>query len=141
MTEIISTITSTLKYTWIKVASVLGFITIDFFFDVSTKPMLLGLIALILFDMITAVYANYKKGHKIESRKLAKTARKIAIYFIIISAGFISEPATQIHIIDNTIIGVLTATELLSILENAGKAGVAVPKSVIKMLEKYKNGK
>jgi len=141
MTEIISIITSTFNYIWVKLASVLSLITIDFFFDISTKPMLFGLLVLIIFDMITAVYANHVKGHEIKSVKLARTARKIATYFIIISAGFISEPATQIQIIDNTIIGVLTATELLSILENVGKAGVAIPKSVVKMLEKYKNGK
>lgn len=123
------------KFLWLKIAGTVGLITFDFFFDVNTEPMLLGLLILIIMDFFSAIYASHKNGHQIESRKVAKTAGKTAIYFTLISAGFISEQAIPMELIDNTIITFLTITELVSIFENAAKAGIAIPKGLYKKLK------
>jgi len=123
------------KFMWVKIAGTLGLITFDFFFDVDTEPLLIGLLILILMDFFSAIYASNKNGHKIESRKVAKTAGKTAIYFTLISAGFISEKAVPLDLIDNTIITFLTITELISIMENSAKAGIAIPKGLYKKLK------
>lgn len=71
------------------------------------------------------------------------TAGKVAAYFTLISAGNLAEHGTQNYIpfLDETIIGFLCATELLSILENTGRMGYAVPQKLINKLSQYKNSK
>lgn len=128
---------SILSHGWVKLSGAFGISTLSFFFDLAQKDLLISLLALIIIDSITAVYANFKKGNPIESRKIAKTAGKIAVYFLIISAGFISERAIEISVIDTLIITYFTFTELWSILENAKRAGVPIPEKVYKLLKKY----
>lgn len=117
---------------------------LSFLFDGLLSQAMLALFILIMFDFVTAIIAVRKTpNEKIQSRKLWVTAGKLSVYFLLISAGRLSEHGTHnvIPFIDETIIGFLVLTELLSILENAGKMGYAVPKQLINRISKYRDTK
>ena len=90
-------------------------------------------------DFFSAILAAYKKGKPIRSSKVFNTAMKIAVYFSLVSAGFIAEKAIPIGIIDDILIGFLVVTELISILENAGQAGYAIPTGLLNTLKDFKS--
>lgn len=112
-----------------------------FFFDTLHKEALTALLVLIAMDSVSAVFAAYKRKEEISSRKFSKTAIKIAVYFTMVSAAFLAEKAVPIGIIDDTVIAFLVLTELISILENAGKAGYAVPSKLLNKLSDIRDDK
>lgn len=141
--NIYESVLSIINYSWLKLTGAFSLATLGFFFDLGQEDLLISLLALIIIDSITAVYANFKKGNPIESRKMAKTAGKIAIYFIVVSAGFMAENMLPflddgVKIIDELILGYFVITELISILENSKRAGVPIPDKVYNLLKEYK---
>lgn len=126
-----------------KIAAGLVLGSLSFYFDVVYKNALLSIVVLVIFDFLTAIAANKKSGHAIESAKVFRSAVKTTIYFLLISAGFLAENATHrvIPFIDETIMGFLALTELISILENVGMMGFAVPQRLLNQLEKYRSEK
>jgi phage-related holin len=121
-------------YPWIKLFVGVGLFILHFFFDSVNISAALSVFALLLMDSATGVLAAYKSGTPIESHKLLRTAIKIAVYSLLISAGFLSEKAIPFHVIDETIIAALAVTELFSILENTAKAGYTV---AARLLDKF----
>lgn len=117
----------------------LSFLT--FFFDSLQKEALVAVLVLIVMDFASAVFVAYKVGEQITSANVFRTAVKIAVYYSLIAAGFVAEKAIPIRIMDDTIITFLAATELVSLLENASKAGYGVPQGLIKTLRGYKDKK
>lgn len=119
-----------------------GFLSFfSFFFDALQRDALVALLALIIIDFFSALLAAYNSNESIKSAKIFRTALKIVVYFSLVSAGFLAEHTVAIGIIDELILGFLAVTELISILENAGKAGYAVPKGLLNTLKDYKNKK
>lgn len=117
---------------------------ISFLFDGLLKEAMFALFILIIFDFITAIMAVRRTpGEMIESGRLWVTAGKISAYYLLISAGNLAEHGMQevIPIIDETVLGILSVTELLSIFENAGRMGYVVPKKLIEKLSQYKASK
>lgn len=116
---------------------------LSFLFDNVYYDTMIAILILIVFDFITSIAAQKKHGHPIISSKIFRSAKKVAVYFLLISAGFLAERGTQnlVPIIDETIMGFLAITELISILENIGKLGYAVPQKLLNQLIKYKNNK
>jgi phage-related holin len=111
-----------------------------FLFNVNAWEILAGLLVLILFDFVSAIAVAKATCEKIESKKCIRSAFKMFVYGIIISAG---------HLIDKSIgivnwnltteyacLVFLSSTEFISILENFGKAGFQVP---LKLLNNLKN--
>lgn len=93
---------------------------------------------LIIFDFVTGLYAAKVSGEEIRSRKVFRSALKVVFYFMIISGGHLTERAIGLDIfLDETAMGFLAATELISIIENIGKIGFAVPKKILNKLEKF----
>jgi phage-related holin len=93
-------------------------------------------LTLIIIDLVTALAAEYKVGHAIESRKALKTVTKIVIYGLMVAGAHLTEeilPGTTF--LDSAAISFLALTELISILENIGKAGYAIPKKLLNQLE------
>ncbi len=121
-------------YPWIKLVIGIGLAVVHFFFDSVNVSATFAVFALLFMDSMTGVLAAYKSGTPIESHKLLRTAIKIAVYSILISAGFLSERAIPVHVIDETIIAALAVTELYSILENAARAGYTV---AARLLDKF----
>jgi len=112
---------------------------VAFFFDTLKYEALVALFFLIVFDIITAIFACYKTGEEIQSSKIFRASVKIVIYFGLVSAGYLVEKATPIAFIDDAVIGFLALTEFISILENTGKAGFAIPNTLLNKLKKIKD--
>lgn len=123
----------------IKLAAGLTISVLSFLYDSVYLDAMLAILLLLIFDFFSAILAQKKNGHPIQSAKIFRSAQKVVVYFLLISAGFLAERATQ-HIlpfIDETIMGFLAVTELISILENIGHMGFAVPKKLLNQLTKY----
>ena len=113
----------------------------SFFFDPLQHAALLALFVLVVFDFAFGVAAARKTGDPVRSAKMVRTAMKLAIYFSLISAARVAEHAVPIPFLDETVTGFLAATELLSILENAGRLGFAVPRRLVELLGDYVSDK
>ena len=112
------------------------------FFDTANNEALIALFFLILGDFIFGVIASYKTGIEIKSRKIFRTVVKTIVYFALISLAFMTEKAGLGFLpIDETIIGFLAATELVSIIENVANMGYAIPKKLLNRLKEYTNTK
>ena len=131
------------RYAGIKAVLAIFYTIFAFFFDTAQEAGLLALLILIIFDFITAIANAYHKKIEIQSRKVFITAGKIAIYFGLIASGNLAEHAVPIlsSIIDETILAFLTLTELVSIIENVGKLGFAIPKKLLNKLEDLRDSK
>jgi phage-related holin len=110
-------------------------IILHFFFDAANASAMTAVFFLILMDAGTGVLAAYRTKTPIVSYKILRTAIKVAVYSVLISAGYLAEAALPIKIVDETIIGALAVTELFSILENAARAGYVVAGKLIEKLK------
>ena len=111
-----------------------------FLFDPTKTLALTALLVLIIFDTITGVSASYKNHIKIESYKMLRSALKVIFYFLFVSAGHLCQYILgSILPIETTVIAFLALTELVSIAENLGKMGYAVPQHLLLKLQKLKN--
>jgi len=109
-----------------------------FFFDPVQQVSLIALFVLIIIDFAFGVTAARKTGDAVRSSKLVRTALKIAVYFSLIAAARVTEHAIPaLGFLDETVTGFLAATELLSIVENAGRLGYAVPRKLTDALGDY----
>lgn len=129
---------------WMKLYAGVVLSILSFLFDGVLKDAMIAIFALCLFDFVTAILAVRRTPHEmIVSSKIWRSAAKIGVYFLLIAAGHISETATGsiLPFIDETIIGFLAVTELISILENVAKMGYAVPHKLLRVLSDYKESK
>lgn len=116
---------------------------VAFLFDGALKAGLISLFLLIIFDFFTAIANAYHKKIEIQSRKILTTAVKMVIYFGLIASANLAEHAVPLleSILDETILAFLSLTELISILENCGKLGFAIPKKLLNKLEDLRDSK
>jgi toxin secretion/phage lysis holin len=121
------------------IGGLLGVLT--FFFDAVYFDALIAIVVLIIFDFLTAIAATKINGHQIQSAKVFRSAVKTCVYFLLISAGHLAETTTNhvLPIIDETVMGFLGLTELISIMENVGLMGFAVPLKLLNQLNRLKN--
>ena len=92
--------------------------------------------------MITGIMASVRDGDSIQSRKFLKTAIKIFVYLLMISAGHLAENLFGFDFkADEVITAVLGVTELISILENASRMGYAIPRKLLNQLKDFKSNK
>lgn len=107
--------------------------------------VLLGVGMLTVMDFITALMREYKLKKPIESRKIIKTAVKLFVYGLMISASYITEVVIGIKVFNVPITEVMATfiavTELVSILENVGDMGYVVPQKLLNKLREYKEQK
>ena len=112
---------------------------IAFFVDPEHYLLLGSLLALVVIDNITGVYASKLEGNRFQSRRLRITVAKIIGYFLVISAGYLMENILPITYIDDIIIAYAMATEFLSIIENSDRAGLPVPPILIRIIKEKKD--
>ena len=125
---------------WIKIVGSLSYICTYQFFDPNNKAALVALFFLIFPDMLTGIYASYKTGLEIKSAKIMRTAMKMAIYYLMISGGHLAEVAGIGFIpIEESLIGILAVTELISLLENCANCGYVVPLKLLNRLKDYRD--
>lgn len=116
-------------------------VVVGFMFDPTQHIALVALFVLMMADTVFGVAAARKCGEAIRSAKLRRTAIKVVIYYALIACAHITEFAlpSYMHFLDESVLGFLAATELLSILENVGKLGYVVPRQLVKLLGDYTN--
>lgn len=123
----------------LKALSAAGMSVFSFFFDSGHNQALLAVLILIIFDFLTAIHAALRTGVRIESAKIFRTAVKIATYFLLVSAAFTAEKTVPLAFLDETVLGFLAMTELISIMENTARAGYAVPRHLLDKLKSFDN--
>lgn len=99
-----------------------------------------ALLALIVIDFITGLASAKISGEEIKSKKMVKSAFKTGIYGLLISSSHLTEkiaPGTTYMV--ETMATFLALTELISILENAGKMGFAIPQKWLNQLHKWRD--
>lgn len=110
-----------------------------FLFGFQSQSIMLGLLVLIAMDFLTALLAAKKLGAPINSRSAVKSAYKVAVYGLLVSAGHITEVIVPFSTyIEEAVTTFLALTELISIIENVGKMGFAVPQKLLNQLEKWR---
>lgn len=111
-----------------------------FLFGYENDKVLLALFLLVAFDFITGIVAAHMAGERIRSRIAVRSAFKVAIYGLLVSSGHLTEQITPgTTFIEEAITTFLALTELISILENAGKMGYAVPQKLLNQLQNWRN--
>lgn len=123
----------------VKSFGVILFTIITFLFDAGKQQALVALLILMIFDFLFGVTAAAVNKKPITSGKTRRSALKVAIYYLLISAGFLAEKSVPFLPIDETILAFLMLTELISIIENSGKIGFAVPKKLLEQLTKFRD--
>lgn len=130
------------RYIEVKIAGGLLVTLYSFFFSVHLWQAMLAVLALVTFDMFTGVAAAKKTGVPIESRNVCKSAFKLGVYGLLVSSGHLTDVALGIpptwFNLESAMIGFLAATELISILENVGRMGFAVPQRILNQLEDFR---
>ncbi len=109
---------------------------------VENYASLVVIVVLMSFDLITAIMAAYKNGDPIQSRRALKTATKLSVYCILLSAMHLTEqviPGTTF--MDEVAASFLALTEAISIMENVGRMGYAVPLKLLNQLKDLKETK
>ena len=109
---------------------------LSFGFDPTHDKAFVAIFVLIIVDCFTAIIAVRMSGGAIQSSKFFRTPIKIGIYFGLIYVARVSEYAVPIlsNFLDETMIGFIATTELISLMENVHKMGYSVPSHLINKL-------
>lgn len=119
-----------------------SYIFYAFIFNPQHEAAMIAVLILIIFDFITGISAAKFTGEEIKSSKIFRSALKVAIYFMLISAGHLTQKAVGLDFfLEETILAFLAATELISILENTGRLGFAIPQKLLNKLEAFRDNK
>ena len=95
------------------------------------------LFGLMLLDFATGLIAGYKMQNLNSKRAFKGLKKKLLILVILCGASLMHRLVPNLGF--RTLVGIFyCATELLSITENAAKAGVPIPKKLKKALEQLK---
>jgi len=104
-------------------------------FGFENQQIFLALFCLIIFDFITGVIGAHTSGEEIKSKTAVRSAFKVAVYALLVSAGHLTEQITPgFTFIEEAITTFLALTELISILENVGKMGFPIPNKLLNKL-------
>lgn len=114
----------------------------NFLFGLESSVELHALLFLIFVDTLTGVLGAKISGEEIKSAKFFRVALKIVTYFLLVAAAFNTEKImTPVLMLDETVLAFIGATELISILENAGKMGFVVPNKLLNKLHELRDNK
>lgn len=89
---------------------------------IGVVPALIVICVLVLFDLVTGIWASLKLKIKIESHRLRATVFKLLSYLLIVTlAGLIDGAITAEWRLSGFVGGFIAIVELMSIVENFGK--------------------
>lgn len=119
----------------------LAYVIYSFLFDPTKAEAHIAIMVLIVVDFVTGLASAKMTGETITSGKIFHTAIKIIVYFTFIASASVTETAvpTVSAFCDETIIAFLAFTELISVTENIGKMGFAVPKKWLNKLQELRD--
>ena len=104
----------------------------------SGQPVIAGLIALMLIDVMVGIFLSIAK-QTLSSTVSWRGMSKKAIMLLIIGTVGVLQPFMPAIPILNLVSAFYTLTEALSILENAAAAGVPLPSGLVDTLVKLKD--
>lgn len=125
----------------LKIFFTVFYIGYAFFFDEAHTKSIIAVVVLIMIDFVTGIAAAKFTGEEIKSSKVFRSAVKVVIYLTLISSAHLLEIASIISFADDTVIAFLACTELISLIENIGKMGFAVPKQMLNKLQTFRDSK
>lgn len=129
-------------YITIKCLATSAYVAYAFIFGDVHKTGHMAVLLLILADFITGISAAKMSGDEIKSSKIVRSAVKALIYFIMIAGAHLVEVAAPfVTFTDETVLAFLACTELISIMENSGKMGFAIPKKLLNKLQDFRDSK
>lgn len=106
------------------------------------KAVLITAFVLTMVDMMMGIGAAVKQGQKVTSKGMGRTLLKIFVYELALMMGFLSEK----YLLDGSVPvtkllgGLIGATELISILENADiMSGNSLFSKIIALLQSQSN--
>lgn len=109
-------------------------------FGFENHIVLQSLMVLVVIDFITGISSAWVSKEQIKSKSAVRTAFKIAVYGLLISAAHVTELVVPGNIfIEEAVASFLALTELISIIENVGKMGFAIPKKLLNQLHKLRD--
>jgi len=121
----------------IKSVFVLLALAFHWVFEARTEA-LLTVSALIVLDTITGLLKAHKAG-KLSSGGFFRFATKCTVYFILMATAALVDKVMPIPFASVIMVTFLSATEAISVMENLGSIGFAVPTALIKRLMFIKN--
>lgn len=126
---------SQLGYLWEwKAIFATGLALVSFLFGVDLVVPITAVLMLVIFDFIVGVIVAYTEGTYC-SKKSMKTAYKILMYGLLISASHLTDLAMQTGtVFEIAMVGFLGANEMISIMRNANKLGYQTPKRFVDTL-------
>jgi len=104
----------------------------------SPDAWLKALIALVVLDYATGVVAAILKKNVSSKAGFHGILKKI-LFFVVVAVAHIIDTATQLGgVLRSAVIGFLAANEGISVLENAARCGLPVPKKLLDVLGQLK---
>lgn len=140
MRDFAEVILVTFTPTLLKLCAV-GVLAISFFFGDLYNQAIIALCMLLIFDTILGVSAVVAEDKPITSHKFARVIYKGIIYMISISAGYFLDTTIPFAIAQSTMIGFISVTEFISILENMGRLGFQTPQKLLNQLQDFQSQK
>lgn len=101
-----------------------------------------ALLILVVIDFITGLSSAKVKGDVITSRKASRSAVKLVVYILLVTSAHLAEtimPGDSFF--ETIVISFLALTEFISILENIGRMGYAVPLKLLNKLQELRDAK
>lgn len=124
-----------------KVFSSIVMTIFGFLFGFEIQLVLLALVVLVTFDFFTGIMAAYQTGKPIKSRDALNTAVKLGVYGVLVSSAHLTQSIISgFTLMDIGMVAFLSATEFISIMENAGKMGYYVPLKLLNQIKSWQRG-
>lgn len=101
--------------------------------------ILITLVCFMVLDYITGMIASYKEKTWNSEKGSTGLLKKCTIIILVIMATFLDRSLSSDHIFRSVVICFYIANEGLSILENAGRIGIPIPKRLLDALEQLSN--
>ncbi len=118
-----------------KILGSFGLSIFGFLFGLELNHVLEALLALVVIDFVTGVMAAWKSGQPIKSRMALRSAIKLTVYSLMVSGAHLTEVAVPgTTLLDEGMVAFLALTELISVIENAGNMGFAIPQKLLNMI-------
>lgn len=142
-----------LNYIWIAIRGTFEYFTFKSFCSIliAIAAYLVGpehfqlinaLMLLVVFDFITGISSAKTKGDEITSRGALRSAIKVVVYSLLVSASHLAETVLPGDtFFEHVTVSFLVITEFISILENIGKMGYAVPMKLLNKLEELRDAR
>lgn len=101
--------------------------------------ILITLVCFMVLDYITGMIASYREKTWNSEKGSTGLLKKCTIIILVIMATFLDRSLSSDHIFRSVVICFYIANEGLSILENAGRIGIPIPKRLLDALEQLSN--